>query len=164
MAIPKHLCYDEDATYFAMVSADLLSSSQFQSLSHAARMFYIVCATHKETPEQINCLRNSLKEYHKLAGIAITEDDLDDMAGVRDNKKRKRSKITSSYFVIPEKHLKQYGYSSSYANKLKKQLIENGFIKIFANEKKHSTGQQGSNRDFSKRVTIYQFTNSWKHK
>lgn len=159
---PSYL-YDDDAfCNFAMVTSDLFASKQFQELSHAARAFYLVCATHKQTPEQSTCLYNSLKEYYQLLGEEKTDYDLRLMAG-----QEKRAKVKSTYFVIPQSQLEQYGYKASYASKLKRELIEKGFIKVFANEKKHSTSDrytQGSNRDFSKQVTIYEFINDWKTK
>lgn len=151
--------YNDDAySKFAMVSNDLFMAWQFQELSHAAKVFYLVCATHKHTEEQRQCLYKSLEEYYKLKGEEMSEYDLKLYAG-----QVKKAKLQSMYFVIPQSHLEQYGYSPQYANKLKKELIDGGFIRVYANEKKHSKGNlQGANRDFSKRVTIYEFVTDWK--
>lgn len=158
--IPPYLYNDDAFCNFAMVTADLFRSWQFQELTHASKIFYMICATHKETPEQTQCLFNSLKEYFTLKGEVISDFDLQLLSG-----QNKRAKLKSMLFVIPESHLKQYGISSQYASKLKKELIEKGFIKIYANEKKHAGGNlQGANRDFSKRVTIYEFINDWKRR
>lgn len=158
--IPPYLYCDDAFCGFAMVTSNLFCSNQFQELTHAARAFYLVCAAHKQTPEQSTCLYNALKEYYTLLGEEKTEYDLRVMAG-----QEKRAKIKSTYFVMPQSHLEQYGYKASYANKLKNELIEKKFIKVFANKKKHSTSgryTQGTNRDFSKQITIYQFISDWK--
>lgn len=158
--IPAYLYNDDAFCNFAMVTSDLFCAWQFQNLSHAARTFYLLCATHKQTPEQKQCLYNSLKEYYTLKGEDISEYDLRLYSGLE-----YRAKIKSRYFVIPQSQLSQYGYKPQYANKLKKELIEKGFIKVFANEKKHSSNNtQGANRDFSKRVTIYEFVTDWKRR
>lgn len=158
--IPPYLYHDDASSNFAMVTADIFASPQFQSLSHAARTFYLLCATHKQTMEQKQCLYNALKEYYTLLGEDIPDIDLQLMAGTAP-----RAKIKSTYFVIPQSQMEQYGYKPAYLSKLKRELIDKHFIKVFANEKKHSAGNsriQGINRDFSKRVTIYQFVNDWK--
>lgn len=158
--IPSYLYDDDPFCNFAMVTSDIFASKQFQELSNAARIFYLVCATHKQTIEQSTCLFNALKEYYTLLGEEKTDYDLRLMAG-----QEKKAKIKSPYFVIPQSQLEQYGYTASYATKLKKELIDKKFIKIFANEKKHSIHNiQGGNRDFSRRVTIYQFISDWKLK
>lgn len=157
----KPYLYNDDAySNFAMVSSDLFASWQFQDLSHAARSFYLLCAVHKHTGEQSTCLFKALKEYYELKGEEISEYDLKLYSGQIAN-----AKVQSMYFVIPQSHLGQYGYTAQYANKLKKELIDKGFIKVFANEKKHAKGNvQGANRDFSKRVTIYEFSTDWKRR
>lgn len=153
--------YDDDAySNFAMISANLFTAWQFQELSYAARNFYILCAIHKHTPEQSTCLFKALEEFYKLKGEEISEYDLRLYSG-----QNPKSKIQDMYFVIPQSQLDQYGISAQYANKLKNELIEKGFIKVFANEKKHSKGNlQGANRDYSKRVTIYEFSTDWKRR
>ncbi len=158
--IPSYLYDDDPFCNFAMVTSNLLASKQFTELSKAARAFYLTCAVHKQTLEQSTCLFNALKEYYTLFGEEKTDYDLRLMAG-----QEKKAKIKSPYFVIPQSQLEQYGYTKQYATKLKKELIDKKFIKVFANEKKHSThNTQGGNRDFSRRVTIYQFINDWKSK
>lgn len=156
--IPAYLYYKDPYSMFAMISSDLFTSPQFQDLSNAAKIFYVICAAHKQTAEQRQCLYNSLKEYFSLLGEDIAEVDLQQMAGTLP-----RSRKASTFFVIPQSHLEQYGLSAAYASKLKRELIDKGFIRVFANEKKHAKGNiQGANRDFSKRVTIYEFVNTWK--
>lgn len=158
--IPAYLYHDDCFGNFAMVTADLFASPQFQSLSYAAQTFYLLCAAHKQTPEQKQCLYQSLKEYYALLGEEIPDIDLQMMAGTAP-----RAKVRSTYFVIPQSQMEQYGYKPAYASKLKRELIDKHFIKVFANEKKHSASDsrvQGGNRDFSKRVTIYQFISDWK--
>jgi hypothetical protein len=154
-AIPSYLYYKDAFSNFSRITSDLLQSEPFQNLSHAARAFYIVLVTHKNTALQRECLFNSLKDYHKLTGNEVTDFDLSVEAGTYS-----RQKYDSPYFVIPEKQLKEYGYSSQYANKLKKELINNGFIEIFANAK--SINNDSYCRCSSKRVTIYKFVNYWK--
>lgn len=138
---------------FSMVTSDLLESEQFQSLGHAARMFYIMLATHKRTSIQKRCLYETLKQYHKLQGDNLSDEDIMHEAGTA-----KRQRYNSPYFVIPEAHLKYYGYRASYASKLKKELIDKGFIEeVFFS--KYSGGYSHYN---SKTPTIYKFVNRWK--
>lgn len=133
-------------------------SKQFQDLSYAAQVFYILCATHKQTPLQSQALFNALREYYDLIGEGKSDYDIRVMAG-----QERKARTKSPYFVIPQKHLDEYGFGASYATKLKRELIQHGFIKVFANSKAHGAGNhQGANRDFSKRVTVYEFTNDWK--
>lgn len=158
--IPSYLYNDDPFCNFAMITSNLLASEQFQKLSYAARAFYLMCAIHKQTPEQSTCLFNALKEYYTLIGEEKTDYDIRLDAGQQGN-----ARVKSSYFVIPQKQLKQYGFSTTYATKLKDELIDKKFIKAFANDKKHGANNaQGSNRDFSNRMTIYQFINDWKTK
>lgn len=146
-------CNENCEESFSMVTADLLESPQFQDLSHAARMFYITIATHKRTSIQKACLYRTLKEYHKRQGDNVSDEDIKHEVGTA-----KRQKKQSPLFVIPEKHLKYYGYSSSYASKLKNELIENGFIEVFFFSK-YKGGYSYYN---SKTPTIYKFVNKWK--
>lgn len=157
--IPRYLYGDDAFSPFGMVTSNLLKNGNFQDVSYAGRYFYLCCAVHKQTTEQSHCLYCSLKEYYNLLGEHREEIDLQAEAG-----QTPKSRLTSMKFVFPESHLKEYGFTKSYASKLKQELIDKGFIKIFANEKKHSrNGEQGANRDNSKRVTIYEFTTSdWK--
>lgn len=150
--IPTYLYDDDPESNFSMITSNLLRSKAYQSLSHAARDFYIVLCTHKQTVEQTETLFASLKEYYKLRGVEKTDYDLRLEAG-----QDKRSVKKSSKFVIPSKQLREYGYSDSYASKLKKELINHGFIKVFANEKRKS-----NNKCFDKNVTIYEFISNWK--
>ena len=71
--IPSYLYDDDPFCNFAMVTSDIFASKQFQELSNAARIFYLVCATHKQTIEQSTCLFNALKEYYTLFGEEKTD-------------------------------------------------------------------------------------------
>ncbi len=146
-------CNSEYENAFSMVTADLLESTKYKSLSHAAQAFYIVLVTHKKTTIQRTTLFKTLQDYHKLTGQEIDDYDISVKSG-----SYQRLKKDSPYFVIPEKQLKAYGYSSQYASKLKKELIEKGFIKVFAFDK----GTGGYCHAFSKKPTIYKFVNDWK--
>ena len=147
-------CHENCEEAFSMVTSDLLESEQFQGLSQAARIFYIVLATHKRTTIQKQCLYMSLTKYHKLQGDNWTKEEikLESGQGI------KKGKPIPPYFVIPEKHLKEYGYKSSYATKLKNELIQKGFIETFAFEK----GKDGYSNYNCKTPTIYKFVNKWK--
>lgn len=146
-------CNTEYENAFAMVTADLLESDAYKSLSHAAQAFYIVLVTHKKTGLQRKTLFNTLKDYHNLTGEPIDDFDISCEAGTYAKLKK-----DSPYFVIPEKQLKAYGYSSQYASKLKKELIAKGFIKIYAFDK----GTGGYSHAFSKKPTVYKFIDEWK--
>lgn len=156
--VPDYLYANDPFSNFAMVTSNLFTSWQFQELTHAAKNFYLICCVHKQTAEQAQCLYKALEEYYLSIGEEKSGFDLSLEAGTQPRAKKKSTK-----FVIPQSHLLQYGFKPTYATKLKNELIEKGFIKVFANEKKHAgRGVQGANRDFSKRVTIYEFTNDWK--
>lgn len=152
--IPSYLYESDSGSNYSRVTSDLLMSKSYQELSHAARAFYIVLVTHKHTKIQSETLFNSLKEYYERLGIEKTKEDLQ---GESDQWEKWHGG-ESKKFVIPEKQLKEYGYSSAYASKLKRELIEKGFIKVFANRK----GKGAINQDYSKSVTIYEFSNAWK--
>lgn len=146
-------CNPDCEEAFSMVTSDLLESVQFQSLTHAARAFYIVLATHKRTDIQRKALFCALEEYHTRKGDNYTKQDICYEAGTAI-----RQKKLSPYFVIPEKQLKRYGYSSSYASKLKNELIKKGFIEIVF----FSKNKDGYSHYNSKTPTIYKFVNKWK--
>lgn len=148
--VPSYLYFDDSDSNFSMITSNLLSSKEFQELSYAGRMFYIVLVTHKNTPEQRNCLYSSLKEYYMILGIDKPDVDIKCDAGLYP-KAIKHSML----FVIPQKQLAQYGYSPQYASKLKKELIEHGFIKI-------KYGGKGKYNAWNDNVTVYEFTNDWK--
>ena len=153
--LPSYVYHDDAFSNFSMVTSNLLQSAPFQNLSHAARAFYIVLVTHKNTALQRECLYNALKDYHKLTGKDVSDFDLAIEAGTHC-----KQKYDSPLVVIPEKQLKEYGYTAQYANKLKKELIEKGFIEIFANGK--SISKESYCSCSSKRPTIYKFVNTWK--
>lgn len=150
--VHKWLFDDDLGGQFLMLPPELLEMDAFQDLTHAARMFYIVLNVHKETSQQRDALLQTMKEYNDLLGWGKTKDDLEKEAAP--NKKTKDTQ-THGFFVCPEKHLKAYGYSSQYANKLKRELIEHGFIRIVA-------GGKGKSKGWDKNVTLYQFSSMWK--
>lgn len=135
-----------------MLTPDLFEEKAFQSLSHAARTFYILLATHKETDIQRMCLYNTLKDYNRIFDLGWSEQTILDEA-----MPNKKTKITHGYFVIPQKHLLTYGYKPSYATKLKKELIDAGFIKV-------AYGDKGKYNAWNDNVTVYQFSSEWKSK
>ena len=145
--------YDEEVSgKFLMLPPELFEYPAFQNLSHAARTFYILLNTHKETEMQRACLYEALKTYNQIFDLHMSENDLLDEATPN-----KRTKYTSGYFVIPQKHLAMYGYKPAYASKLKKELIEAGFIRVkFGKKLKHNA--------WNENVTVYQFIDDWKSK
>ena len=150
--IPKWLYDQEVSGKFLMLPPELYEEPAFQKLSHAARNFYILLNLHKQTEIQRGCLLQALKDYNQIFDLKLTDGDLLDEATPN-----KRTKRTHGYFVMPQKHLKMYGYSAQYANKLKKELIEAGFIRV-------AYGGKGKYSSWSENVTVYQFTDTWKSK
>ena len=141
---------NEVSDKFLMLPPDLFETKQFQSLTHAARTFYLLLSVHKETDQQRGCLLNALRDYNRIEEKGWSEQDLLDEATPN-----KRTKITHGYFVIPLKHLNQYGYSAAYANKLKNELIEHGFIEVVFSGK-------GKYNAWNLNTTVYRFSNAWK--
>lgn len=135
---------------FLMLPPELLENENFQDLSYAARAFYIMLCVHKETEQQRSLLFKTLTDYNRLLDLGKTKEEIQALACPN-----KHRKDTQGYFVIPEKHLQDYGWRKSYACKLKKELTEKGFIKaIYAKKTK--------NKSFDESVTVYQFINDWK--
>lgn len=146
-------CHPDCENAFAMVTADLLESKQFMSLSYAARFFYIILAAHKKTTSQRQCLYMTLKDYHRIQNDGKSDLDIQFEAGTL-----KRQKKDSPFFVIPEKQLREYGLTGSYATKLKNELIEKGFIsEVFFTKDKN-----GYSNYNSKTPTLYRFSSKWK--
>ena len=142
----------EASEKFLMLTPDLFEDDGFRELTHAGRLFYILICVHKETDQQRNCLLKALRDYNEIENLGWTEKDILDQA-----MPNKRSRFTDGYFVIPLKHLEQYGYSAQYASKLKKELIDKGFIKVVFSAK-------GKFNAWNLNCTIYQFSNTWKYK
>ncbi len=133
-----------------MIPPDIFKEPAFQRLSHAARDFYMMLNAHYAEDQQRNCLYETLKEYNDIFGLGMTEDDIKNEAYTTT-----KSRYYQGFFVIPQKHLKEYGYSPQYANKLKKELIAAGFIKA-------KYGNKGKETAWSRNVTVYQFVDDWK--
>lgn len=154
---PLYLLPQGDVCYnFAMIPPDLFESKTFQSLTHAARLFYVLIAVHATTENQRSCLYRTLQEYNDLVGLGEDGTKLSDVDIRLMAWGNKRTHTFSELFVIPEKQLLQYGYTSSRAWKLKKELIEKGFIEV------KYFGKGLKQKAFDKNVTVYKFTDSWK--
>ena len=138
---------------FSMIPPEIFRTEEVKNLSPAGRAFYICLNIHKETLEQQHLLYTVLTEYNNLFGLGLSEIDIFYEAYPF---RAKKDNLSHGYFVIPDKHLKQYGYSPQYASKLKKELIKKGFIRI-------KYGGKGKCSVWSKNVTIYQFIDKWKH-
>jgi len=143
--------HNDPDSLWGKVSMDLLMSEQFQDLSKAAQLLYIVLIVNKINSDQSQCLYKSLKDYFNLIDEPISEDELKYKCG--DYKKARRF---ADYFVMPAKQMEQYGFSKQYASRLKQELEDKGFIKTVVNKK--SQGRV----DLA--VTIYQFSDGWKHR
>lgn len=150
--IHKYLYGDEVSGKFLMLPPELFEEPAFQKLSHAARTFFILLATHKETEQQRACLYEALQEYNRIFDLGLSEQEITDEA-----KPNKRTKYTHNYFVIPLKQMELYGYSKSYITKLKKELVDAGFIKV-------KFGGKGKYNGWNENVTVYQFISDWKTK
>lgn len=150
--ISSWLYGEEVSGKFLMLPPEIFEEPAFQSLSHAARNFYILLNVHKQTEIQRSCLLKALRDYNQILDLGMTDDDL-----LNEATPNKRTKYTSGYFVIPQKQLKDYGYSAQYANKLKKELIAAGFIKVVF-------GGKGKYAAWNQNVTVYQFSSEWKSK
>ena len=137
---------------FCMIPPELYESKAFQSLTPAARDFYVMLNVHKETEIQRSSLKAALIEYNEILGLGWTTFDIECEATPN-----KKTKYSRGYFVIPQKHFEQYGYKKNYVTKLKRQLIEAGFIKkVF--------GGKGKYGGWNYNETVYQFSNEWKTK
>ena len=148
--IPPYLYKDEVSRNFAMIPPDLLEAEEFQALGHAARLFYITICVHVATEEQRSCCYQTLMAYRDILKLDMSDEDVKYATWGN-----RRTSTFSRLFVFPESHMKAYGYTSQYANKLKKELIEHGFIRVkYAGKGKH-TG-------WSKNVTVYEFSDEWK--
>lgn len=141
-------CNDPDSIW-AKVSIDLLMSEQFQELSKAAQLFYIILIMNKNSYDQSQCLYNALKSYYEAKGEVVDDAVLKSQSG--DYSKSRRF---SDLFVIPAKQIERYGFKLPYVNKLKNELMDKGFIELFANKK--GRGKIDSY------VTIYRFVSNWK--
>lgn len=148
-AIKPWLYAENCSEKFCMLPPELFEEPAFMSLSCAAKLFYILINTHYATNSQRSCLYETLTEYNELCGLGLTEFDIRNEAFCT-----KKSKFIKGYFVIPEKHLKSYGYSSQYANKCKKELLNAGFIEV-------EYGAKDLHKAWTA-VTIYKFSNRWK--
>lgn len=159
MGIHEYLCRDKDeiSGKFLMLPPELFEEKAFQSLTHAARTFYIVCAVHKESDVQRSCLKKALEDYNTLHGYGWTKNDILGMA--MPNKRTKPfsrdKKCSRNYFCIPQKHLKCYGYRPAYTTKLKNELMQKGFIRI-------AFGGKGKWNGWNENVTVYEFSTAWK--
>lgn len=156
--LKKWQYYDDPFSNYAMISNNLLKSDLFRGLTNAQRLMYLVLVTHATTSECVSCLYETLKAYHKKTGKDIPEIELQELTGTRARKKQ----FGSPYFVFPEKHMKQYGYTASQARKLINALIDKGFIEKYCNDKAHCLNTENGLADFSQMPTVYRFTDKWK--
>ena len=149
----KWLCPEEPKMMsgrFLMLPPEVFETKEFQNLTYASKCFYILLNVHKETSIQQNCLYSALTEYNQIYGLGMSDIDIQLEAYPR------KEKLSHGYFVIPQKHLNNYGYcSAQYANKLKNELIKNGFIRA-------KYGGKGKTMGWLKNVTVYQFLTPWK--
>lgn len=139
---PEWAYEDNPFSTFGMIYTDLLKSKQYQSLSCATKLFFIVCIAHSRTQEGQECLYNALKERYTKLGIKKSEFDLN--KEVHDEEYKK--------FVFPKKHYEKYGYSKAYVCKCFAELKKQGFIKVV------QCGKAAI------RVNIYEFSTEWKRK
>ncbi len=143
------LCPGEVSGRFLMLPIEVYEAPQFQSLTPAARDFYIFLNVYRESEEQRACLYEALTEYNRLYDLGLSDFDIQNEA-----RPGKGSKFNSGYFVAPMKHLEKHGYKKDYVKRLKRQLIDQGFIKI-------AYGGKGKYCGFHGNVTIYQFITKW---
>lgn len=151
--IPYYLIKgDEEITgSFLMLPPELLQEKAFQSLKPAARAFYLVCATFKETKDQQNALFMALKEYNHYCSLELNEQEIKERA-------YGGKKYKSPLFVFPEKYLKEYGYTRQNATNLFTQLEGAGFIKIVFGRKRDGVKHKLPQRH----VSVYELSNEWK--
>lgn len=150
--------YADSFSNYAMISNDLLKADPFRELTNAERLMYLVLVTHSASSDCVTCLYWTLRAYHEKTGKVIPEIDLQEQVGTRARKKQ----FGSPFFVFPEKHMKQYGYTASQARKLIKALIEKGFIEKYCNDKAHCLSTENGLADFSQMPTVYRFSEKWK--
>lgn len=149
--IPPYGYRHEASDRFFMLTTDLFECVEFRKLGNAAQVFYLNLCAHMQTEEQRTCLYSVLKDYREILGKDWSDEELKVM--VNGNK---RTGTFPTMFVIPDKHLEQYGYSSSQASNLKKELIEAGFIRV-------KYGGKGRACGWTRNTTVYEFSFDWKY-
>lgn len=140
---PPWAVEDNPYSKWARLYVDILKSSAFQALSKPAQMFYFVCLANMHDDKARASLKNHIMETHESIEAAGRLYNLD-IDKYLDSK--------NGYFIMPAKHLKQYGYTRGNGWKLMNELIDAGFVeKVEAN--KHR-----------KKENVYRFSTAWKRK
>ena len=155
-----YLYYKNPLSTYARVTNDLIKSKPFQDLPISLQKFYLVLIIHSFTEEQTKCLFKTLKDYHDMTGNEVSDFDLSVEVGTY----RRSKNYGSKFFVFPQKHAEQYGYSSQYSSKCLAALCKHGFIKKYCFDKGHyKVGQDGAyTQDFFRLPTVYKFIDTWK--
>lgn len=158
--LQSYLYYQNPFSTYARITNDLLKSEPFKQLPKGLQKFYLVLVVHSFSEEQLTCLHETLKEYHRRTGNEVSDFDISVETGTYQRLKN----FGSRYFVFPEKHAKEYGYSKQLSSNNLKALIEKGFIDIFCFDKGHyRKGVDGNyTHDFDRTPTVYQFVDKWK--
>lgn len=123
---------------YGFLYVDLMKSLKFQSMSKQAQLFYIVCLANYHDDVARASLKKHIRDDNLLAG----RDEFTDVDYY----------LSNGYFVMPAKHMEEYGYKRSNGSKLLSELIEHGFIDKVENNKHR------------KKVNVYKFSTRWKSK
>ena len=133
----------EDNLYskWGRLYVDMLKAKPFQSLSVPARQFYFVCLANMHDDKARASLQRHIKD---------TRDPVEAAGNIYYLDIDKYLDYENGFFIMPAKHMEQYGYSRQNGYRLMRELIGAGFVtKIESN--KHR-----------KKVNVYKFSDAWK--
>lgn len=158
--LQSYLYFHNPLSNYARITNDLIKAEPFLRLPKGLQKFYLVLVIHSFSEEQLTCLFKTLSEYHARTGKEVTDFDLSVETGTYQRLKN----FGSKYFVFPEKHAKEYGYSKQSSSNNLKALREKGFIDTYCFDKGHyKQGKDGKyTHDFDRTPTVYQFVDKWK--
>lgn len=138
---PAWAIEDNPYSKWARLYVDILKAPAFQSLSTPAQFFYFVCLANMHDDTARASLKRHIAETHETVEAAghLYNLDIDQYLDSR-----------NGYFIMPAKHIEQYGLTRQYGYKLLQELITAGFVeKVEPN--KHR-----------KKENVYRFSAAWK--
>lgn len=123
---------------YGFLYVDLMKSLKFQAMTKQAQLFYMVCLANYHD----DVARASLKKHIREDNLFNGRDEFADIDYY----------LSNGYFVMPAKHMEEYGYKRSNGCKLITELIDHGFVEKVENNKHR------------KKVNVYRFSAKWKSK
>ena len=141
--LPPWLYEDNPVSSFGIITADLLRSKQYQSLSNTAKHLLVVLIAHAKTREAQQCCFNALQEYLIATGSGADSARYDASYLVH---------TEGRAFVFPPKHYREYGFERRTVCKYMAELKDGGFVEVkFSGKNQYS-------------VNVYLFSEKWKKK